>query len=335
MRLCTLEELAAGHAANTGCIFDLKEVWSSTDCDGGAGKWTWIKSQNKKTCRNVDYGASIRCCADDAPTAETISSAPLVQHVRCEGRRYACGSREEAETACNAFSTSLCPLSKVRQAASVCAAGWTRSNNGVGWFMQQASDGCGSAGWNWWPEGNANAYCCKGSRNWVGCWDLGDSKTARDEFCAGDLKCARVGHDGRDYGCTDQHCCTVAPTPEPTTAEPTAEPTPEPTPEPTTASFFEAQQLSAALDAHRWQTGVLDNTVYKCDQITERCFSNEAGDRSTWTIIDSIPATTMGGNPSITTSDGTVFETDEEKITVQTTDGERITFPWECACNLS
>merc|ERR1712137_318456 len=322
MRLCTIEELENGHAQGTGCQFDSKEVWSSSWCSGG--RWTYNWNDSTKVCRVQSYGASIRCCADDAPTVKEVvrSSSPHIQDVKCEGQRYMCDSRDEAQKACEHVGATLCSRAQVESAGSHCTFGWV--TDGRGYYMTTLEPGCGVVGWNTRAATNANAYCCKMQEGETGCWELGDSQTARDDVCEGDLKCSRAGYDGRNWRCENHHCCTAQPTPEPT-AEPTAEPT--------TAEFFVATSLSNALDAHRWKTGVLDNTVYKCDEVTNRCFFNEAGDRGTWKIFDSIPATEMKGNPTITTPDGTVFETDDEKITVQTTDGSRNTFPWECACS--
>jgi len=323
MRLCTLHELKNGHAQGTGCHFDSKEVWSSSSCSGG--RWTYNWNDSTQVCRVESYGASIRCCANDAPTVRAVvrSSSPHMQDVKCEGERYKCNSRDEAQEACEHVGATLCSRAQVESAGGYCTFGYV--TDGLGYYMSTLERGCGSIGWNTDSSRNmANAYCCKLQEGDRGCWYLGDSIDSRDDACEGDLTCARPGYDGRNWGCADGHCCSVAPTPEPT-AEPTAEPT--------TAEFFVATSLSDALDAHRWKTGLLDNTVYKCDEVTNRCFSNEAGDRGTWKIFDSIPATEMKGNPTITTPDGTVFETDEEKITVQTTDGSRNTFPWECACS--
>jgi len=65
MRLCTIKELKDGHAQGTGCQFDAKDVWSSTSCL--FGRWTYNWAEKKKTCKNEDDNASIRCCADDNP----------------------------------------------------------------------------------------------------------------------------------------------------------------------------------------------------------------------------------------------------------------------------
>jgi len=65
MRLCTIKELKDGHAQGTGCNFDAKEVWSSSACL--FGRWTYNWAKGKKTCRNEDDNASIRCCADENP----------------------------------------------------------------------------------------------------------------------------------------------------------------------------------------------------------------------------------------------------------------------------
>jgi len=67
MRLCTIQELRNGHAQGTGCKFDSKEVWSSSPCRGGFGRWTFNFKESTQECRAETYGASIRCCADDAP----------------------------------------------------------------------------------------------------------------------------------------------------------------------------------------------------------------------------------------------------------------------------
>jgi len=57
------------------------------------------------------------------------------------------------------------------------------------------------------------------------CWSAGDSKASRDEACAGDLVCARMGFDGRHFGgcykwmgkykpgpTFTAHCCSKIPT---------------------------------------------------------------------------------------------------------------------------
>lgn len=113
----------------------------------------------------------------------------------------------------------------------------------------------------------------------------------------------------------------------------TANPTAAPTAAPTTQSFFEAKQLSDNLDVFKWQTGVDGDTVYKCDQTTNECYINSAGDRNSWTIFTGIPEVAMGGNPTITTPDGTVFTSDLEKIVVRTAEGNDFDFPWECQCD--
>merc|ERR1711862_331935 len=61
------KELRNGHAQGTGCKFDSKEVWSSSPCRGGFGRWTFNFKESTQECRAETYGASIRCCADDAP----------------------------------------------------------------------------------------------------------------------------------------------------------------------------------------------------------------------------------------------------------------------------
>merc|ERR1712098_637314 len=45
-----------------------------------------------------------------------------------------------------------------------------------------------------------------------GCYSNGHDKQSRDADCAdrpdgSNLRCARRGYDGRDYGCQSHHCC--------------------------------------------------------------------------------------------------------------------------------
>jgi len=69
MRLCTIQELEAGHAKGTGCDFDDQEIWSSSKCDEGGvvGRSTYHWGHKKRFCREEHKGKSIKCCADDRP----------------------------------------------------------------------------------------------------------------------------------------------------------------------------------------------------------------------------------------------------------------------------
>merc|ERR1712137_1297640 len=69
MRLCTIQELEAGHAKSTGCDFDSTEVWSSSWCNKGA-RYTYHWGHKKRFCRKEDENASIKCCTDDRPEPE-------------------------------------------------------------------------------------------------------------------------------------------------------------------------------------------------------------------------------------------------------------------------
>lgn len=40
------------------------------------------------------------------------------------------------------------------------------------------------------------------------CWDAGPDKESRDAACEGELKCARAGFDGRNFGDCLSHCCS-------------------------------------------------------------------------------------------------------------------------------
>merc|ERR1711862_159032 len=81
MRLCTIQELKNGHAQGTGCKFDSKEVWSSSPCSGGRWTYNWVDGTQE--CRVETYGASIRCCADDAP--EPTGTCPFANGMTGHG----------------------------------------------------------------------------------------------------------------------------------------------------------------------------------------------------------------------------------------------------------
>jgi len=69
MRLCTIQELQAGHAVSTGCDFDDYEIWSSSECGEGK-RWTYLHRTRESECRKEDKGKSIKCCADFKPEPE-------------------------------------------------------------------------------------------------------------------------------------------------------------------------------------------------------------------------------------------------------------------------
>jgi len=118
------------------------------------------------------------------------------------------------------------------------------------------------------------------------CWHAGATPAARDHQCEGDLLCARVGVDGRHFGCLLKHCCTKLPTKpdgqkcwigidchkckneatwwrskfsmacgkEPTPM-PTPAPTPLPTPSPTPSPTPAPTPTKLKLDADCWHAG--------------------------------------------------------------------------------
>jgi hypothetical protein len=76
-RLCTVEELIADETRLTGCEYDRKLIWSSTECDGGysvaAGSTLSTKTPSCKDPSNDDTMRA-RCCADYGPVTVSMST---------------------------------------------------------------------------------------------------------------------------------------------------------------------------------------------------------------------------------------------------------------------
>ena len=77
-RLCSVQEITAGAAHDTGCGMDKSWVWTSTECEGGA----MVASGKHQTPQCVPFGSmhSVRCCAD------TSAAAPSRRFFRVRGR---------------------------------------------------------------------------------------------------------------------------------------------------------------------------------------------------------------------------------------------------------
>ena len=80
-RLCSVQELAAGAAHDTGCGMDSAWVWTSTTCEGGA-MITLGKHQPEQParCSKLDANGkvhSVRCCADATATAPSRRSVQI------------------------------------------------------------------------------------------------------------------------------------------------------------------------------------------------------------------------------------------------------------------
>jgi len=127
MRLCTIQELKNGHAQGTGCKFDSKEVWSSSPCSGGRWTYNWVDGTQE--CRVETYGASIRCCADDAP--EPTGTCPFANGMTghgCPNLMTKSNGSCKTGTIARCVQCSGCDYYKVDQANEQASRSYLRNN---------------------------------------------------------------------------------------------------------------------------------------------------------------------------------------------------------------
>ena len=83
-RLCTAGEIAQGEAAETGCGFDTRQVWTSTSCPGGAIVAPGDGVSGATECRASTDRAFLRCCSQsDCDTAVATTAAPAPVSCNC------------------------------------------------------------------------------------------------------------------------------------------------------------------------------------------------------------------------------------------------------------
>eukprot|EP00937_MAST-01D_sp_MAST-1D-sp2_P004775 g4775.t1 len=145
---------SGGSSSCTSCPVDTyapSNGWASgdTSCKSCAGGGTTNGKTGQGSCTPPKPAAPTITC-NTLRTPELVGSSP-----------YPYSTREEAQAACVAAGKgSLCSKQEVvANAKSLCRAGWVLDGNG--YWMAKAQPNCGSAGWNDWGTGKADAYCCK------------------------------------------------------------------------------------------------------------------------------------------------------------------------------